>query len=243
MSQLPIGRIDVHSHLLPAVDDGCATLEESVACARMMAKAGYTHIFCTPHIWPNLPHNTVSGIAAATARLQVALDEANVPLKLYPGGELNLRSEITSVPIDRIPTFAMAGKHCMFDLWADRLPPFFWPAVQSLQERGLKVILAHPERMRAVQDNPKLADEFAKGGLLLQGNLQCFSDPPHTRTRQLAEQFLIEGRYFLLGSDLHNLHTLPIRLSGLSRAVDLVGESEVWRLTRDTPRELLGIPV
>ena len=235
----PIGRIDVHSHLLPGVDDGCSTLDESIACARLMVEAGYTHSFCTPHIWPNLPHNSVAGIIERTARLQQAMDAAKVRLKLYPGGELNLRADITRTPIAELPTFAMAGKFCMFDLWADRLPGFFWPTVRWLQGHGLRVIIAHPERMRAVQDQPDVAEEFAAAGLLLQGNLQCLSDPPHTRTRQVAEQFLREGRYFTLGSDLHNLYTLPIRLSGLARAIELVGDEEVWRLTRDTPRQLL----
>ena len=48
------GRIDVHSHLLPNVDDGCSSLAESLECARRMVQAGYTHCFCTPHYWPSL---------------------------------------------------------------------------------------------------------------------------------------------------------------------------------------------
>src|SRR5690349_17751445 len=99
------GRIDVHSHLLPGVDDGCATLDESLACARKLVEAGYTHAFCTPHIWPNLPQNTVAEISKRTARLQQAFDEAQVPLKLFPGGELNLRPEITDTPPEELPTY------------------------------------------------------------------------------------------------------------------------------------------
>jgi len=234
-----IGRIDVHSHLLPAVDDGCPTLEESVACARRMVEAGYTHSFCTPHIWPNLPANNVDQIVRRTARLQQALEEANVPLRVMPGGELNLRPDIAGTPIEQLPTYAMARRHCLFDIWVDRIPPFFWKAVRWLQSLGLKVIVAHPERMRAVQDNPKVVDEFAAAGLLLQGNLQCLSDPPHSATRLCAERFLQEGRYFLLGSDLHGLSGLKARLNGLQQAIRLVGESEVWKLTHDHPTQLL----
>jgi len=84
--------------------------------------------------------------------------------------------------------------------------------VQKIHGRGAMVILAHPERMRAVQADPSLADYFQELGLLLQGNLQCFGDPPHAETRRVAEQFLREKRYFMLGSDLHNLKSLPIRV-------------------------------
>ena len=241
MPEETTGRIDVHSHLLPGIDDGCATLEESIACARHMVQAGYTHSFCTPHIWPNLPGNTPDAIARRTARLQEALDEADVPLRLLPGGELNLRPELIGMSIERVPTYGMARRYCLFDIWVDRLPPFFWKAIEWLQSLRLKVIVAHPERMRAVQDDPKLIDQFARAGLLLQGNLQCLADPPYSHTRLVSERLLMEGRYFMLGSDLHNLAGLKVRLDGLERAIHLVGEAEVWRLTRDQPRQLVPI--
>jgi protein-tyrosine phosphatase len=235
------GRIDVHSHLLPGVDDGCPTLEESLACARRLVETGYTHAFCTPHVWSNLPHNTVAEIRARTARLQQAFDEAKVPLRVFAGGELNLRPEIVDTPRNELPTFGMAGEFCLFDLWAEKIPPFFWKSVEWLQSLGLKVIMAHPERMRAVQDQPELARDFADAGLALQGNLQCLADPVHTHTRRLAEQFLREGRYFVLGTDCHNLAGLSIRLDGLKNAIRLVGERDVWRLTRENPARLLPV--
>jgi tyrosine-protein phosphatase YwqE len=102
------------------------------------------------------------------------------------------------------------------------------------------VILAHPERMAAVQNQPELADRFAEMGLLLQGNLQCFSDPPAAPTRRTVERFLLEGRYFLLGSDLHNLASLPMRIEGLKRATDLVGAETIDRLTVENPRLLMS---
>ena len=233
------GRIDVHSHLLPGVDDGCKTVQESVQCARMMVDAGYTHSFCTPHVWPHLTENTVQKIPLQAARLQEALALAGVRLRLIPGGEINLRPDTPDTSSDAIVTYGMARKHVLIDLWADTLPAFFDRGVRWLQAQGVTVILAHPERMTAVQNQPDLADRFADMGLLLQGNLQCFSDPPVSATRRTVERFLLEGRYFILGSDLHNLSSLPMRLEGLKRAIDLVGEEAVNRLTIDNPRQLL----
>lgn len=234
------GRIDVHSHLLPGIDDGCKTTDESLACARLLVAEGYTHSFCTPHIWPNLPDNTAGNIAAHVQQLQHALDEANVPLHLIPGGEINLRQDtIQTLPEDLV-TYGLHRRHVLFDLWADELPDFFERGVRWFQSFGAEVVLAHPERMRAVQLNPDLANYFDALGLMLQGNLQCLADPPHTATYRVGRKFLTEGRYFMLGSDLHNLETLGHRMRGLRHAKELVGDVEVDRLTKDNPRLLLG---
>ena len=233
------GRIDVHSHLLPDVDDGCRTLAESVACAAMLAGAGYSHAFCTPHVWPNLPNNTIRNITERTARLQSALDDANVPLRLIPGGEINLREDTPMTNVESLVSYGMLRRYVLIDLWADALPPFFDTGVRWLQRQGATVVLAHPERMAAVQRQPELADHFADLGVLLQGNLQCFSDPPGSATRRTVERFLLEGRYFLLGSDTHNLVSLPMRLEGLRRATDLAGVETIDRLTIENPRKLL----
>lgn len=234
------GRIDVHSHLLPGLDDGCKTLEESLACARVLVDEGYTHSFCTPHIWPNLPNNTTANIARAVNTLQTALDDAGIPLKLISGGEINLRADTIETQEDAIVSYAAARKFILIDLWADMLPSFFEPAVRWMQSLGAQVILAHPERMRAVQLNPGLADVFENMGVLLQGNLQCLNDAPRTATRQISERYLLEGKYFLLGSDLHNLETLQHRMNGLHNAIELVGEEAVDRLTRENPLQLLA---
>jgi len=233
------GRIDVHSHLLPGIDDGCPTLDESLACARKLVEAGYTHSFCTPHIWPSLPSNIPPVITERVLALQRELDVHHIPLRLLPGGELNMTPATASLDYEDIVTYGMHRTHLLIDLWAEKLPPFFDDAVRHLQSFGVKVILAHPERMRAVQESPMLADHFAELGLLLQCNLQCLGDPPHTATRRVAEQYLSEDRYFMVGSDLHNLVSLPVRMKGLQRAIEAVGEEKVWTLTRDNPKQLL----
>jgi len=242
MTTLPetaAGRIDVHSHLLPGIDDGCKTIEESIRCARALVDAGYTHSFCTPHVWPSLPLNTVDNIRRMVADVQIALETAKIPLRLLPGGEINLREDTLHTAPEALVSYDMAGRYVLIDLWAEKLPKFFAPNVRWLQSRGAKVILAHPERMRAVQSDPALADYFAELGILLQGNLQCFGDPPHAETRQVAEQYLAEKRYFMLGSDLHNLKSLPIRIAGLYRVMELVGEDGAWELTSTNPSKLL----
>ena len=98
---------------------------------------------------------------------------------------------------------------------------------------------AHVRAHAGSQLDPKLADYFAELGMLLQGNLQCLGDPPRAATRQVAERFLLEDRYFMLGMDLHDYAAMPIRLAGLKHAIDIAGNEVVDRLTIDNPAKLL----
>ena len=170
-----IGRIDVHSHLLPGVDDGCKTVEESIACARVLVANGYTHAFCTPHIWAKYEGVSRVSVPVWCSELQKSYDAAGVGLRVLPGGELNLFLGVTKTPAEDIVPLGL-GKYMLTDLWAAELPEFFEESIQWLESLGLTVILAHPERMRAVQDEPDLVEYFQSLGILLQGNLQCFGE-------------------------------------------------------------------
>lgn len=235
------GLIDVHSHLLPGVDDGCENVEASLACAREMVAAGYTHMAVTPHVWPSNPHVVKSAILQWAKDLQAALDAAQIPIQLTPGGELNQSNNLDKIPLDDLITYGMKNKYVLFDLWADALPANFDSTVEYFHKLGIQPILAHPERMSTVQRNPELVNHFADIGLLLQGNLQCLGDPVGTPTNTLAERYLKEDRYFMLGSDLHRLNTLPLRLAGLKRAREITTPQQFQRLTQTHPAKVLGI--
>lgn len=237
------GRIDIHGHLLPGIDDGCPSAEDSLACARMLVDAGYTHACCTPHVWPTLARNTVTAIRQRTDELQQQLDAAGVPLRLIPGGEINLEwnwPAIGSAPPAEIASYGLAGKHLLFDFWADTFPDFLPPAVQRLQGLGFTLIMAHPERLIAVQTDPAIADRFIEMDIRLQCNSWCLTDPVGTPTRDVSERLLRDGKYFLLGTDLHNAATLPIRLEGVHRAIEYVGADAVDALTITNPRQLVA---
>lgn len=227
--------IDLHAHLLPGVDDGCRDVDESVACARRMVAAGYSDLVCTPHVWPDMPHNNPRDTPTRVAALQRELDRNDVALRLHVGGEINLRPH-TADNLEQLLTYRGAGRHLLVDFWFPELPDWFDSVLDRLQESGLTVIIAHPERIECFQRAPALIDALRARGVLLQANLQCLGDPVDQPTRKLIERWLLERKYTFLASDLHRLETLDLRLDGLRRAVELLGEEEVNRLTRETPR-------
>jgi protein-tyrosine phosphatase len=235
------GRIDVHGHYLPKLDDGSRSIDESVAMARRMADAGYTHLTCSPHVWPEHKH-TPRFILDRVDQLQRALDERGVPITLVAGGELNILDlDVFSMRDEDIISYGMAGKYVLFDFWAGELPDDYWERIARIKKTGAIPIQAHPERIAAFQYHPLLLDQLAEQGVLLQCNLQCLSDLAGVRTRDCAEKWLLDRRYFMLASDAHRIDTMDIRLRGLDTAIEILGEAEVDRLTKTNPAKVIGL--
>ncbi|MDB5328401.1 MAG: hypothetical protein JWM57_3970 [Phycisphaerales bacterium] len=234
-----MGRIDIHCHLLPGVDDGSTSVAESIAMARRMGDAGYSHMVCTPHVWPTLENNKMT-IAMRVGELQEQMDAAGVSITLLPGGEMHLSRDFLDTPIEDLVTYNLAGKYALFDFWTERLPPYFDNCIRRLMNAGIQPILAHPERIEAIQNHPTFIDHAADLGLLLQCNLECIGEGATTVRGRLATQWLREGRYFMIGSDAHRTNTLERRLIGLQRAADLVGQTALDRLTIEHPMQVIA---
>jgi protein-tyrosine phosphatase len=239
------GRIDVHCHLLPGVDDGCPTVDDSAECARIFVEAGYTDAFCTPHIWPALPENNVRNIRRRVEQLQAEYDARQIPLRLFPGGEMNLLWDwpaLGELPGAQVVTYGLAGTHALFDFWAEQMSECLdcmEPAVKHLQSLGLKLVLGHPERIAALYRDPKSVDWFVERGILLQMNTWCLTDPPGTPIYNLAQKLLVDGKYDLFGTDCHNAASMPNRIRGIEIAETIIGPQMVEQLMVHNPRALI----
>jgi len=234
------GLVDVHAHLIPGVDDGCLTLDDSLACGRAFVKAGYVRACCTPHIWPQFPANVARNIRRWVGELQAAYDEAGIALKLTAGGEINLESNWPALRLlgrEEIVSYGFLGKYVLFDFWAEEFPDYLVPGIEYLQGLGFTLIMAHPERLKVFHRNVDLIERVEKMGVLLQCNSWCLMDPVGTPNRDVSERLLKDRRYFLLGTDTHSsmaAHSskgMKSRLAGIERARELAGAGYVEELT------------
>ncbi len=235
-----MNRIDVHCHFLPAIDDGCRDIAESLDCLRIMVAAGYSKIFCTPHAGSSeFSELTCDEVAERVRTLHGHAVAAQIPIQLRPGGELRLSPHIAEDLLHfGVPTYGHSGKYVLADLWEPEWPTWASRAVEWLQARGHTVIIAHPERMPMMRGDPGRIDEIAKLGVLFQGNLGPIggADPPQIVA--LAERFLMDGRYFMVGTDGHRASHLTTRLAGLKRIEALVGPEKLEELTVTHPTRL-----
>lgn len=230
-------RIDVHNHFLPRLDDGCSTISESFTCIGAMRNAGYRRFFLTPHTGPTdmcsiRPEESIEHFHAFTAAARQAAIDAEFKI----GGEVRLSQELLSRrDLSLAVTYGITSRYCLVDLWEPDWPRWADETVDWLISHGRIVVLAHPERMPIMQNYPALMDRLAERGVLFQGNLGPLGGSEMPAITQLAESFLRQGRYFMLGSDCHRPSHLAARMAGLDRAIELVGGEKVDELTCHNP--------
>ena len=232
--------IDVHNHFLPGMDDGCKNIAESMLCVQAMVAQGYHRFFLTPHTGPTEISNIKpEQTCLAVERFSRHMKEAGVAAEFRPGGELRLSPEMCRwTDKNLVPTYGMNTTYCLADLWEPFWPAWGDAAVEWLQSRGFMVILAHPERMACMQDNPLFIENLANRGVLFQGNLGPLGGSEGELVRQLAQRYLKEDRYFMLGTDGHRPEHIATRLAGISNALDIVGEERILKLMVENPAKL-----
>lgn len=246
MTPLPplpaVGRIDLHSHLLPGIDDGCESVDESLACVRRLLAGGYIGAVCTPHVTrESFPDNTPENIAADVVELRGEIARAGLEFWLWPGGEVRLTaSTIDWFEEAGVPTLGN-GRTVLVDFWGRRWPLHATEACRWLIDRGYEVLLAHPERMDFLAaDLAKILDELAELGVRLQGNLNSLSGHEGEEARKWSEKLLLADRYLALASDTHDPDGIDGRVQGIARAERLVGTQRLVELLETEPRRLLG---
>src|SRR5438874_5472595 len=137
--------IDIHCHILPGLDDGPPTLEESLALARAAAEGGTETIVATPHIRRDHPFEPEE-VGPATARLNEALESEGIPLRVVPGGELSI-SRAAELDRDTLATVAIGGgPYMLVESPYTHLGGLLEETLFDLQVQGFHPILAHPER-------------------------------------------------------------------------------------------------
>lgn len=236
-----VGRIDLHSHLLPGIDDGCHTVSESLICVEMLIEQGFCGTVCTPHIVLNLyPNNTPANIAIAVERLQEAIDREGLAYRLWPGGEVRIHEDTISwFEAVGIPTLG-PGKSVLLDWWGHGWPRFANEIFRYLLDRGYQPILAHPERMGFDDEQLSVVlKTLRRMGVRLQGNFNSISGGEGPAAEECAKRLLAEGAYDFLASDMHRPHSLEGRFQGLHWLTEELGAEKLKGTLERRTRALL----
>lgn len=225
--------IDLHSHVLPGLDDGAADLEEAVAICAAAAADGIEVLAATPHVRHDYP-TTVEQMERGLAALRAA---AGGLVRLVGGGEIDIDELDRSR--DELARFALAGnpRYLLVETpyagWPLDLPEKLF----RLRTEGITPVLAHPERNSEVQQRPELLEPIVLGGTLVQLTAASIDGRIGRRAQACAATLLRRNFAHLLASDAH---APGLREIGLRAAAEALDDEALARwLTTDVPRAIV----
>lgn len=210
---------DFHSHILPNVDDGSASVEESIAMLRLEAEQGIRQVIATPHFYPRYdsPERFLARRKTAEAALRDAMATYDDLPQVICGAEVYFFSGISEC--EALPQLTIGGKKCILI----EMPPVPWTKnmyseLEAIHSRwALTPIIAHVDRYLGVLSTYGIPQRLAELPVLVQANASFFLQPG---SRGRALRMLKKDQIQLLGSDCHNLSTRP---PNLEKALQVIG--------------------
>lgn len=225
--------VDLHSHILPGVDDGARTMDDSVGLGRAAVLDGVTTMAATPHVRDDYP-TSAETMERLTGEVRGALRAAGVPLEVVTGGEVAIDA-LAPMGVEEILRFSIAGagRHLLVEFpyigWPLRLPT----EIERLRRLGITALIAHPERNRDVQERPERLAALVDAGALVQMTAASVDGRLGPSARRAAMRLLDLRLAHVVASDAHMPGT---RAVGMSRAADALRDGSLARwLTDDAP--------
>jgi protein-tyrosine phosphatase len=233
------GLADIHVHLLAGLDDGPRTWDDALAMCRIAVGEGVGESVALAHQserWDLTP----DAIRAAVSELARRLDEQGVPLEVSPAAEVMARPDLDAAWADgRLLSVGDHGKYLLVEM-PHRLFVDLRPTVRRLAGRGVRVILAHPERHPELLHDTGRIEELIGMGCLVQVSAGSVSDPVSPDDAKALRDWFRRGCVHLLGSDGHSPRKRPPRMAAAAERVrEWVGPVEAERICGANGRAVL----
>lgn len=225
-------RCDMHSHLIPGIDDGSPDMGTSIRLIRGLMGLGYKKLITTPHVNADIFPNTPADIRAGEAAVNAELGRLGLEIELHAAAEYLMDDRFSKMLADGEPLLTLRDNLVLVEL------SFAVPAINvkeilfDMQLKGYLPVLAHPERYLYFGANKKWYDQLRDAGCLFQLNLLSFAGHYGPESRQLAD-WLVRRRFIdLLGTDLHHERHLEV-LGSSGRVHKMVSDLMAAGLVRN----------
>jgi protein-tyrosine phosphatase len=236
--------IDIHSHILPSIDDGAKSLDEALDMLKIAIDQGVTTQVLTPHIHIGRFNNTIQLIEERFKKFQEQVDAANLKIKLLLGAELRIGPEImqliskNAVPwlgeFENKKTFLLEFPRTEVPFGSDNL-------VKWLLSKNCLPIIVHPERNSTFLNNREKLQTFIDLGCPLQITSSSITGKFGADVQQMCEDLLVAEQVSAIASDCHNLKgRSPDLLAGAEKAKALIGDDKTHYLTNTLPKKLIN---
>ncbi len=234
--------IDIHSHILPGLDDGPQSMAEALQMCRIASSDGIRTIVATPHYNPGSPGWSVTQLQECLTALQKAVRAAGIDLTLLPGAETTLTPELTSLLIGN-DTFLTINRGIYFlvEFGPHSVPANAEQFLTSLLSVGLVPVIAHPERCTWFTYRPEMLTRLARLGALLQLTAGSILGHFGPEARNLCRYLITGGMAHVIASDAHDCgDRSPLLSEAVSLVADLVGREAARAMVTTTPAAIIA---
>ena len=233
--------IDFHSHILPNIDDGSRSIEETFNLIKEAERAGFESVVSTSHYMENYYETDVPEREVWVKAILENLKTKNRNKYLYLGNEIYFSENIINLLEKRKASTINDTSYVLFELPMNSEPMNLYDIVYEMLQYKLVPILAHPERYSFVQKDPDLIYDLIEKGVLMQANYGSIIGQYGEKAQIIVEKFLENNMIHFLGSDVHRPNTIYPKIPRiLEQIADIVGEEKLEELTTTNPKLVLN---
>ncbi len=204
--------IDIHNHIIPGIDDGAQSIQDSLNLLELAIADGITHLVCTPHMHPGRFENSVDTIAPAFKELLQAAQDKGLPIQLAMAAEVRISDEfMIQLKRNKVPFIGRWNDKdvVLLEMPHDRVPMGIENLLIWLEQQNIQAIIAHPERNKEMMRKPELAQGLAKRGALFQLTAASVAGRFGDKALHTANWLLENELVFCVASDAHNVANRP----------------------------------
>lgn len=201
--------VDIHCHLLPLVDDGPSSVEQMLRLAKQAANEGVTRIIATPHLFHPQFETTEVDVVLTVAEVNVLLNQRNIPVVVSPGHEIRLTDDLIEEVRTGVALSLAGSRYLLIEFPSTGIPSYTRQVFAELISDGYIPIIAHPEKNKAIIQNPTLLFDLISNGAISQVTCASLIGKYGKDVQRFAIALLENGLAHLVASDAHHTEKRP----------------------------------
>ncbi len=212
--------IDIHCHILPGIDDGAKTAEDTLTMLKDAIEEGITVITATPHHSPEY-QNERPLILQKIHEVEQIIEENNLPIQVLPGQEVRAYGEVIGdFKNNKLLTAADNSRFMLIEFPSDHVPSYASQLFYQMQSYGLQPILVHPERNSGIIENPNILYNFVSKGVLSQITASSVVGYFGRKIQKLTFQIIENNLTHFIASDAHNVTSRSFKMNEAFKIVE-----------------------
>lgn len=233
--------IDVHTHILPSIDDGSKDIEETFKIISEACSAGFNDVFATSHyIEGEYEFNKTDREFIIEAIMQ-KVEEENIDIKIHVGAEGYISNELPNLIKEGVVPTLGDSRYVLFELPLRAKVMYTEEVINKLIQMKLVPVIAHPERYELIQDEPNIAIDWIEQGALLQCNYASIIGRYGMKAKETLYKLLDANAVHFLGTDNHRAGSIYTRMDDiLSEYKRKIGKEKLYELSEINPRSIIN---